>query len=162
MWRVSESAGELVLHVPAWIGVSIMAVGAALVVHVMRGGAKSNVFGLSAVTFIAFLTGWTLLFASARMDESGVQVRGALGVRASASWAEITNVAVEARREGRSTSNYLVMNRADGPEVAIQVSNVSAEDVVRMIEFAKARAGKGRRAVRELSETAADAGPGPR
>ena len=144
MWRVSESAGELTLHASTWIGLLIVAAGIALAVFVARGGAKGKVFGMSAVILIVFLSGWTLLFASTRLDESGVRVRTALGVQASATWGEITSVAVEERKVSRGNHTYLVLYRADGTDVAVRISHLEAEDAVRVIEFAKARAGKGR------------------
>ena len=145
MWKLSESAGQLTLQAPAWIGLLVLALGLALAVYVVRGKAKGKVFGAGMVALILIGFGWHLLYAKTRFDDAGVVVRGALGVEASAAWSEITAVSVQdLKRSKGGTTLVLVLARESGPELQVQIGGLDFAPRARLIEYVRAKSSPAR------------------
>jgi hypothetical protein len=141
MLQLSESAGQLTLQAPVWIGLLVLAMGVALAVYVVRGKAKGKVFGAGMAALICIGFGWHLLYAKTRFDDAGIVVRGALGVDASASWGEITAVSVQDLKKGKGgPSPFLVLARESGPEVEVGIGGLDVASRARLIEYARAKA----------------------
>jgi hypothetical protein len=141
--RLTETAEQLVLHPPAWVGVLCLVVGIGLAIVIGRGKRGAKMFGPSVVVLLLLGIAWGAFVSSTTLDEKGVRVRGILGEEAAAPWSEIRSASVEDRARGRGgTQVTLVLQRYSGPELEIRLSTLPPEAAVRVIEFAKARAGK--------------------
>ena len=141
MLRLSEAGGPLILSAPAWIGLLILALGVALGVYVVRGKAKSKVFGAAVAALLMLWYGWSLLYGQTRFDETGVTVRGTFGTESVTAWSDVTAVGLEERAGGRGGQTmFLVLRPAQGPEVLVRLGGLEAASRVRLLEYASQRA----------------------
>ena len=122
------------------MGLLVLALGVALAVYVVRGKAVSRIFGMGVSALICIAFGGHMLFAKTQLDETGIVVRGFMGVKESATWGELAAVYIEDRASSKGgPSPYLILARKSGPEVEVRISALAPESRVRLLEFARAK-----------------------
>ena len=140
MLRLSEVGGVLTLHSPAWLGVLLVALGLLLGIYVFRGKARGKTFGVAIVALILIWFGWRSLYGYTRLDDTGVVERGAFGIESVTAWSDIAAVGIDGRKLGRGgVTLCLILSRADGPEVLIQIGALDAPSRVRLLEYVTQR-----------------------
>lgn len=148
MLQLAETATSLTIRYPLWLGPLGAIVGYAIVYFLLRQAKGSKkpiqhmVAGVGGFIIVTFVCLGALMDRTV-LDATGARESRIIAGERSATWGDVLDAAIEERRSGRSGMQaHLVLRLASGGELAMTIAGLDAAERVRVLDFAKARAGR--------------------
>jgi hypothetical protein len=137
--RLTETGSRLVLDYPAWLGLVLIGLGAALAIHLVRRfDWKARTVSLLAATALCFFGGLYFLTYRCTLTPEDGRVFVFPGHRQRVEWTHAESIATE-QRTGRGTSTWIVVRAGAGSALEINVTGLSGGDEQRVREYVAAR-----------------------
>jgi hypothetical protein len=131
----------LVIQAPPWIGMTLIAVGVALVIGAFAFKPPRPSRLLASLGCMALLyAGWHLLNTKTTFESRGFIVDGMLGEQERVGWLQVASIETGAPAGARNFEPaQLTFQLRNSSEVAVDLTGLDAAEKARVLEFARAR-----------------------
>lgn len=140
MMRLTETAQGLTIAYPAWVGLLVFALGAALAVWVWRHFTLNGKFlSYCAGTLVALVAGVYFLTYKAELTPEQGRSHALFGSgSARVEWRQARSVVME-ERPGKGRPMYIVVDTIRGTRFEINASDLSGSDRARLLAYIRAQ-----------------------